>query len=331
MERPIKQNFTPLWRLMRLCLIPVGIGAGAVGIVLYTHGQKDLKQLLVNVLGSFVVFLPLLLVVVLGGMRPTVKWFITDSGLKRVIRGSVLMIPWQQIYRMANTDYGFFVRWRDPQEPGVAAEDLEHRARFYPTEADADELIALWQQNISREHQVAGKAYYKARNVRVSNQLRVLYLGMIAGGAVLIGWGALNIARQYPSTSWPSVGGKIISQQYRTIPPGGSHKYWNGEVTLSYEYAVAGHTNHSDQYSLSYERFRDDEDTAKAFAQEHQRGAAVAVYYNPKHPEQAVLLTGPSWRDNCALIIFGGFLAFVSFAVQAGLNIAKRGEKMRKR
>src|SRR5258708_11469171 len=122
MERPTKQNFTPLWRLMRLCLIPVGIGAVAVGIVLYAHGQKDLTRLLVNVLGSFIVFLPLLLVVVLGGMQPTVKWFITDSGLKRVIRASVLMIPWQQIYHMANTDYGFFVRWRDPQEPGVAAE-----------------------------------------------------------------------------------------------------------------------------------------------------------------------------------------------------------------
>src|SRR5579859_376478 len=119
MERPIKQNFVPLWRVLRLCLIPVGIGAVAVGLVLYAHGQNTPGQFVRNVIGTVLAFSPILLAVVLGGMQPTVKWFITDGGLKRVIRGRVLMIPWQQIYHMANTDYGFFVRWRGPQEPGV--------------------------------------------------------------------------------------------------------------------------------------------------------------------------------------------------------------------
>lgn len=265
-------------------------------------------------------------------MQPTVKWLITDSGLKRVIRGSVVMILWQQIYHMAKTDYGFYVRWRDPRVPGVAAEDLEHRTRFYPAKADADELIALWQRNVSHEQQVGGKAHFKARNVQVSNQLRVVTRGMIAAGAVLVGWGALNIARQYPSTSWPSVEGKIISQRFRIFPPGGSHKkYWTGEVALSYIYVVAGQTNQSDQYSLPHANFDDEEETAAAYARQHQIGAAVTVYYHLKHPEQAVLLTGPGWRDDCALMVSGGLLVFVGFAVQAGVKIAKRGEKMQKR
>src|SRR5258708_32504784 len=169
MERPIKQSYAPLWRLMRLSLIPVGLGAIAIGIVLYVHGRTDVTRLLVSVMGFFLAFSPLLLAIALGMMQPTLKWFITDDGLKRVIRGHVLMIPWEQIYHMANTDYGFYVRWRGPQEPGIPAEDLEHRARFCPTQDDADELIALWQRNTSREQQVGGKAHFKARNLRAVN------------------------------------------------------------------------------------------------------------------------------------------------------------------
>lgn len=332
MERPIKQNFAPLWRLLRLCLIPVVIAALAVGIVLYAHGQTSPVQFVMNVVGMVLAFSPILLVVVLGGMQPTIKWFITDDGLKRVIRGNVLLIPWKQIYHMANTDSGFYVRWRDPQDPQdpVPPEDLEHRARFYPTKADGDELIALWQRNTSNELQATAKAHFKARDVRSAKQLLHLGWGMFAVGAVLIGWGGLNIARQYPSTSWPSIQGKIIAQDYRTFPPGGSHRHnWTGEVALSYEYAVAGTTNRSDQYSLASGSFNDDKDITDAFSKEHKRGTIVTVYYNPKHPEEAVLQTGPDWRSNQALMVFGVFIATVGFATRALGNIAKRGPKTR--
>lgn len=300
---------------MRLCLIPVGIGAIAIGIVLYVHGHTDVTRLLVSVLEGVLIFSPLLLVIALGMMQPTIKWFITNDGLRRVIRGNVLMIPWKQIYHMANTDYGFYVRWRDPQEPGIPAADLEHRARLCPTKADADELIALWQRNTSREQQVGAKAHFSARNRRADKNLRATAGLFAALGAMVIGWGGLTIARQYASTKWPSVEGKVMWQEYRA--PGGSHKHWRGEVSLSYEYVVAGQTNRSDQYSLAHTAFMDDEQTATAFARTHQRGAAVVVYYNPKHPQQAVLLTGPSWNDNYALMLGGGFLAVVGYAMRA--------------
>ena len=330
MERPIQQSYAPLWRLMGLCLIPVGIGAIAIGIVLYVHGQTDVTRLFLNVLGGFLAFSPLLLVIALGLMQPTIKWFITDNGLKRVIRSNVLMIPWQQIYHMANTDYGFYVRWRDLPEPAVPAEDLEHRARFCPTKADADELMALWQRNTSREHQIGGKAHFSARNRRADNGLRATAGLFAALGAVLIGWSGLTVARQYPSTKWPSVEGKVMWQDYGTFAPGGSHRRRTREVTLSYEYVVAGQTNRSEQYSLSHTAFFDDAQTAAEFARRHQRGATVAVYYNPKHPEQAVLLTGPSWNDNYALMIGGGFLATVGYAMRAVANIAERARKTRR-
>jgi hypothetical protein len=329
MERPIQQSYAPLGRLMRLSLIPVGIAAIAIGIILYAHGQTDLTRLLVNVLGGFLAFSPMLLVIALGMMQPTIKWFMTEDGLKRVIRGNVLMIPWKQIYHIANTDYGFYVRWRDPPEPGIPTEDLEHRARFCPTKADADDLMALWQRNTSREHQVGGKAHFSARNRRADKQLRAMAWGLAAVGALLIGWGGLTIARQYPSTKWPSVEGKVMWQGYHTFAAGGSHKHRTEEVTLSYEYVVAGQTNRSEQYSLSHAGFRDDEQTTAEFARTHQRGAIVTVYYNPKHPERAVLLTGPSWNDNYALMIGGGFLAVVGYAMRAVAYTAQRARKKR--
>src|SRR5215469_2857644 len=139
MERPIQQNFAPVWRLMRLCVIPPGIAAVAAAIAFYVHGQRDPTRLAIEAVKFFLLFIPLLLVIAVSRMQPTVKWFISDTGLMRVIRGKVLVIPWAWIYHMANTKSGFFVRWRYPREPGVGANDLEHRALFYPTNADAEE------------------------------------------------------------------------------------------------------------------------------------------------------------------------------------------------
>lgn len=330
MEKPIKQNVKVVWKLILLCLFPLGFCAVLCAVVLYIHGQKDPTQFFRDLLKWSVAFVPLLLAVLLAGMRPAVKWFITDVGLKRVIRGNVLIISWQQIYHMANTDHGFFVRWRDPKEPGVVPEDLEHRAHFYPDKADADELIALWEKNIPHEARIKGQAHFKARNRRVSKQMLVVSGVMMVGGAVLIAWGAWDIVRQYPSTRWPSVDGKVISEFYRPIQAGGSYKYRSGEVTLPYEYVVDDQIYRSGRFSLAHEKFRDVEKAAQEFAEEHQRGAVVKVYYNPKHPEQSVLLTGPSWRDDFALMLLGGFLVLAGFLTRMIDKIARRGQKMRK-
>jgi hypothetical protein len=326
MERPIKQNYMGVWRVMCLCFIPAVFAMIAVGVVLYTHGHTDPIELLKSAGGFGLMFLALLAVVALAMMQPTVKWFITDTGLKRVIRGDVLEIPWTQIYHMSDTGYHFFIRWRDPQEPGASAEDLEHKGILHLSKADADELIALWKRNTSHELQVGGTAHFKARNRKTSKDLRAMGWVMTVIGAALIGWGGLTIARQYPSTKWPSVEGKILSQFYRTVS---SHKSVSGEVAMSYEYFVAGITYRSGQYSLARENYRDSVATATAFAQSHQRGTVVTVYYNPNHPEQAVLQTGPEWHDCYGFMTFGGFLAFIAFMMRAVDNIDKRRAKLR--
>jgi hypothetical protein len=328
MERPIQQNYAPVWRLVRLCLIPIVLSGIAVQAVLYYHGRKDPVRLSLDLLEYFLVWLPVMLAIVLARAQPTVKWFITDDGLKRVIRGNALMIPWQQIYHMANTNSGFFVHWRDPAEAGVSRESLEHRALLYPAKADAEELIAGWQKKVSHEAQIGTRAHSRARNRRTSQQAVATSRAFMLLAAALISWGGWNIARQYPSTSWPSVDGKVTSIYH--VPPISSRRHASGTVTLSYEYAVDGVTHQSDRYGLVHAKFRDEEGAAEAFAQGHRIGAIVKVYYNPKHPEQAVLLTGPSWSDNLALVFAGGFLGFVSGLVRIVDNMAKRAQKMQK-
>lgn len=317
---------------MRLCGIPFVILLFAIAFSFYVNGQHDIANILTRVVIIALSMLPLLSLVAFVMSGTGTKWFVSDAGLKRVLLfGEPEIIPWDRIYHMANTERGFFIRWRNPQEPGAAEEDLEHRAIFYPTKADADELLALWQKKTSREFQAEGQAHFKARNLRTSNQMLRAAWGMIAVGVALIGWGAVNIARQYPSTAWPSVEGKIISQQYRSFPPGGSHKHWTGQVAMSYEYVVAGQTNRSDQYSLSHASFNDDLKTAEAFAREHQRGAIVKVYYHPKHPEQAVLLPGPSWREDSALMVLGACAAAFGALMRSLFSKLKRGLRALKR
>lgn len=153
----------------------------------------------------------------------------------------------------------------------------------------------------------------------------------MAAGAALIGWGAVAIAREYPSTSWPSVKGKILSQQLEIFPPGGSHKRWHGAITLSYEYVVSGQTNQASQYSLPHRKFDAGQKMAEAFAKNHPRGAVVTVFYHPKHPEQAVLLIGPDWNVDCALIVVGMFAMFVGILTRILFKRLKRGQKVIKR
>jgi hypothetical protein len=327
MERPVQQNFAPIWRLVGMGAFAFGLAAVVAAIVLYSHGQRDPVRLLIDALELFLVLTPFLLLIALSRVQPTVKWFISETGLKRVIRGDVLMIPWAWIYHMANTKSGFFVRWRCPREAGLGADDLEHRALFYPTQADAEELIALWNRNRSSELQAAGKIHFEARRRQTSKKTSALGGFMMFVGAALIGWGGLMIARQYPSASWPSVEGKVLFQLYRTL----SGKYRNGEVTLSYEYTVAGRTNRSMRYSLGNATYRDhgDERTAEGFARSHQRGAAVTVFYDPKHPEESVLQPGPSWRDDCGWMMLGGFFVFVGFFHRVVSGMGKRTQETR--
>ncbi|HEX4342915.1 MAG TPA: DUF3592 domain-containing protein, partial [Verrucomicrobiae bacterium] len=213
-----------------------------------------------------------------------------------------------------NKGNGLFIRWVDIAPPGmqVAPEALERRAIFYPDKSESDELIAFWQQKTSRQSQPEGPAHFRPNTSRTA---RVTF-ALILAGVALIGWVVITIVQQYPSTSWPSVEGKIISQEYHLLPPG-RNTVASAQLKLSYEYQVSGQTYRADRYNLWHQIYQDVNDAVLDFADAHPTNAPIKVYYNPKNPAQAVLVTGPDWSANITLAISGFFLAFIGFAMRA--------------
>jgi len=319
---------------MRLCGIPVAVFLIAAGVVLYVNGQREVIKILTGAIIVTLSLLPLLLLVAFVVSGSGARWFVTEEGLKRVmIGGGREMIPWEQIYHMAGKDNGLFIRWRTPVPPeeGKAEKYLEYHAVLYPAKIAADELIALWQQQTSRELQAEGETHFRSVNLQSYNRMLLSGWTMIAAGTVLIVWGVAKVVQDYPSTGWPSVEGKIVSQQYRLLPSHGlHHRHGGGQVILSYEYVIAGQTNRSDRYSLSHAKYDDEKAAAEAFAQEHQPETSVKVYYNPKYPQHAVLLPGPDWLDNAALIGLGLCAMALGILIRNIFGKYRQGQKVLK-
>jgi hypothetical protein len=329
-ERRIQQNYRGVLGFLRPVAILMLCATLLCAAIAQINGQTDLAGVLTGTLIIFLSLLALLSLVALVLIQPGVNWFITDSGLRRVTSAGAQMVPWARIYRVGKTDIGYFVRWRDPKRPGISERDLEHKGILQLSKTDADELISLWQQNTSREVQVQAQAHFQSTNRNSYTRMSRLAWVMIVAGTSLFGWGTANIARQYPSSSWPSVEGKIISQQYRLSPQKRRQTRWNGQLLLSYEYLIADKIYRCDQYSLWQAKYQEDKETADAFARDHQRGTSVRVYYDPKHPVQAVLLPGTDWRGNsswmglglCA-VAFGLFMLNIFSKLMRGQRVLK--------
>jgi hypothetical protein len=322
MQRRIRQDFARVWRAMRLCGIAFVVSLPAVGVILYVNGQHDPMQILARMAILAVAMVPLFLLIAFVVSGFGTKWFLTDEGFNRVtIDGTRITIPWEQIYHLADTDRGFFIRWREPVDPGenVSEEYLEHQGILYPAKADADELIALWQQKTSRELRSEGQTHLRSVVSGTSRRLQNYGLAMIVIGVALIGWGAIDIARYFSSASWPSVEGRIVSQQYRLLPPHPRHSWREAQLKLVYEYNVAGETHRSERYSLWQQTYSGEARAMRAFANEHPADAPIRVYYNPKNPAEAVLLPGPDWRGNAALFVGGLFLVALGLLVRNAL------------
>jgi hypothetical protein len=316
MEKQIRQDFADVWKFLRIFVVLDFVVAAFCALIPYATGQRP--ELFSMVLGAAIIFvslLGLLLLVALVLMQIWVKWFISDAGLKRVVRsGEARTIAWEQIYHIGKTRLGYFIRWRDAHRQGSTPIDPEHRGVLHLSEADAAELISLWQQKTALEWREQGRTHFQSASRRACRRLHAQGWGMTALGAVLICLGIFNIARDYSSSSWPSVEGRITSQQYRLIPQQRHRSQVNGQLALSFEYAVADHTYQCSRYSLWHEKYSDVKETADAFAAKHQRGDPVTVYYNPARPEEAVLLRGPEWNGNLAFIVLGlSAIAFGAF------------------
>ena len=88
------------------------------------------------------------------------------------------------------------------------------------------------------------------------------------------------------SKSWPETRGSILSSTGIFMNSGGSY------LKVTYRYTINGTSYTGDRYKYGKKYFFWS-DTAGEIARETlPKGTEVSVYYNPQHPEQAVIEQG---------------------------------------
>jgi hypothetical protein len=127
----------------------------------------------------------------------------------------------------------------------------------------------------------------------------VLALGLIV-------WGVHAELRDRPTLQWPGVSGtveKCKTVVYHTTRH--THHY----VDITYAYTVSGRRYEGHRIAMWNEDWDNGDSVwADLFIAEHPIHSAVDVYYDPEHPESAVLIRGPDELGN-RISIWGGSVA----------------------
>lgn len=126
-----------------------------------------------------------------------------------------------------------------------------------------------------------------------------------AGGVYLIVRGLKNRKQAAQSQNWPSVPGMVVESAVRQV----NSQDAEGDTDIRYapqvvyEYTVDAHPYRSSQMSFGPTQTHQRRTDAEAIMQRYPVGAAVAVYYDPQNPGQAVLER--SAAGNSAMFIIG--------------------------
>ncbi len=115
-------------------------------------------------------------------------------------------------------------------------------------------------------------------------------LSLVLVGLVPLLFGLWQLKRGLSNRSWSMVEGTITKLR---ITKGGT-KSQGFHTHISYEYWV-GPDRHVSE-NINEGNFSSGfEDSAQNMAQQYSPGKKVKVFYNPRHPEQSVLETGPTF------------------------------------
>ncbi len=138
-------------------------------------------------------------------------------------------------------------------------------------------------------------------------------LGIFTAIAVaLVVWGVEELLRFQPSLRWPTVPGVILQSEYVRVNEffreSSLAMIFNNHVHyahLSYRYAVTGREYVSSQISLWSSDLSGGSGHPRAFVEAHPPGSTVLVYYEPGHPQNAVLIPGADKNFDWALVLGG--------------------------
>lgn len=138
-------------------------------------------------------------------------------------------------------------------------------------------------------------------------RMRIFSLVMFVFAVGMILYGNESLRRDRPSLQWPTVPG--VMQQVEWHYHSGRHSSYY-YVQATYTYIVNGTQYVSRQIRLWDSDFSRD-GGAKPFAEAHPPHSSVDVHYDPKNPDNAVLIPGADEFNDKLLIRVGCLVAIV--------------------
>ena len=155
---------------------------------------------------------------------------------------------------------------------------------------------------------------------RPAENLKVVFGIFFFVSLGLVLWGATNWIRFQPSLQWPSVPGVVLHSDYSSL--GGnlqqasffalSHGSHTSGAHVTYRYAVNGNSYVSSQIALWSSDLVGGTGRPYQFVQEHPVGTSVLVYYDPRDPQNAVLIPGADTFTDRLLMWSGAGAAALS-------------------
>lgn len=153
---------------------------------------------------------------------------------------------------------------------------------------------------------------------------------VIIGLFFLLGvYGMINsLIVKLQTPSWPTVEGKIIESSYEDS---GFSKYNPSpcKLNITYSYDLGGeHYENNNFGGFTAGSCTNENDGAQIIKTRFYPGAVIPVYYNPKNPNESVLMPGATWHDWVwpTIIVVLPILGFVRYRWYQGY-LRKQAEK----
>jgi hypothetical protein len=137
---------------------------------------------------------------------------------------------------------------------------------------------------------------------------RMVILAFLSPYAGVVIYVLFSMLKSIAALSWPSVTGKILSLEKSL---GSSISDDGSEVEVKYIYVVNAKEYFSKNLAFGY--LGQIDFLTKRLHKKLKEKIYVPVYYNPKNPEQAVLLKGVQNFHIIFLIVHGSFLSFIVY------------------
>ena len=154
---------------------------------------------------------------------------------------------------------------------------------------------------------------------------------IIIGLFALLGiYGAFNsLIIKLQTPSWSTVEGKIIESSYQSHPGGQYSIFMGWDLNIRYTYDVGGGHYESNNFGgFAAGSCTTEEKVAREIKTKFYPGGRIIVYYDPKNPNESVLIPGATWRDWAwpIIIVVLPSLAFVRYRWYQGY--LKRKEEL---